>query len=116
MVSTRINLKKHEIKEIISKIKKTEKHNFKFISRKEETDKNPYSFFLELNINYNDALEVIKSLTLSDYKYSLFDINSKYGYLHVFYKEILKKTAYIKIGFKNDKTVVISFHEKKYEN
>ena len=116
LVSTRINLKKHEIKEIILKIQKTEKSNFIFISRKEETDKNPYSFFLELNINYNDALEVIKSLTLSDYKYSLFDINCKYGYLHVFYKVKLEKTAYIKIGFKNEKTVVISFLEKKYEN
>ena len=60
LVSTRINLKKHEIKEIILKIQKTEKSNFIFISRKEETEKNPYSFFLELNINYNDALEVIK--------------------------------------------------------
>ena len=114
MVCTRINLKKSEIKKIISDIKDTS--NIIFMRRMNEPEKDPYSFFLELGIDYKDALNIIKCLTHNDYQYSLFDMNNKFNYLHIFYKEISDKIAYIKLGFKKDKTVVISFHEKIYEN
>ena len=114
MVSTRINIKKSEVKKMLIDIK--ESSNIIFVRRNNEPQKDPYSFFLEIGIDYEDAINIINNLTINEYKYSLYDMNGKYNYLHVFYKDYNDKTIYIKIGFKSDKTVVISFHEKKFEN
>ena len=116
MVSNRITLSKSKIREVIEKIKGTADNDFRFLYRIEEPNKDPYSFFQELEINYKDAVNIIKSLTIEDYKYAQYDIKNKFEYMYIFYKQISSKIAYIKIGFKSDKTVVISFHEKMFEN
>ena len=35
--------------------------------------------------------------------------------MYVFNKEINSKIAYIKIGFVEEKTIIISFHEKMFD-
>ena len=107
MVSTRITMSKSDINNLISQIKNT---------RKEEPEKNPYYFFQIVGIDFDDAVNIIKDLTYNEYKYTQYDVKYKFSYMHIFHKQIFNKIAYIKIGFKSDKTVVISFHEKMFEN
>ena len=115
MIPNKVNLTKAEIKELIKILNNVNNNQIFLINRKEETGKNPYVFFLEVGINVTDAYEIIKKLSLNDYQYSQLDGQNNFLYMHVFFKNINGKTAYIKIGFKNDKTVVISFHEKKFD-
>lgn len=112
MVFNRIILNKTQQKELILKLRNTE--NICFISRDDSTGKNPYSFFLELGIDYSDAVNIVKNLSLTEYQYTQLDSKNKYTYMYVFNKIINGRTAYIKIGFKSDKTIVISFHEKMF--
>ena len=112
MVSNRINLSKAEIKELINKICNSDR--IIFIDRNEDSGKKPALFFAEVGIDYTDAIEIIKNLSYDNYQYTQLDQKNKFVCMHIFYKNISNKIAYIKIGFKSDKTVVISFHEKKY--
>lgn len=112
-MSNRINLSKAEIKEVIDKISNSDK--IIFVDRKEDSGKKPALFFAEIGIDFTDAIKIVKNLSYDNYQYTQLDQKNKFVYMHIFYKEISNKIAYIKIGFKVDKTVVISFHEKKYD-
>ena len=70
---------------------------------------------LEIGIDYSDAQDIIKNLKVENYQYTQYSTKSNFGYMHIFFKEIKNKNAYIKIAFKNDKTIVISFHERIYD-
>ena len=116
MISNRIALSKSKIKEVILKIEETADTNFRFLNRSAALDKDPFYFFQELGIDIKDAVAIIKSLTIEDYQYTQYATKNKYEYMHIFHKQIFNKIAYIKIAFKSDKTIVISFHEKMFEN
>ena len=117
MISNRIELSKSKIKkEVINRISETTDTNLRFLSRIGEPNKDPFAFFNELQIDIKDAVNFIRSLTIEDYQYTQYDVKNKYQYMHIFYKQISTKIAYIKIGFNSDKTIVISFHEKMFEN
>lgn len=115
MVSTRIIYTKSQIKKVLADIYKTKKEDFRFLTRREDFAKDPFCFFNQVGIDYDDAINIIKSLTVEDYKYTQYDMYGKYEYMYIFHKQVLNLIAYIKIGFKSDKTVVISFHEKMFE-
>lgn len=105
-MQNRIIINKKEIQEVINKIRDSK--NIIFIPRNDESGKNPFSFFSEINI--------IKGLSYRDYQYTLLDSKNKFTFMYVFNKSIRNVKSYIKIGFKSDKTVVISFHKKMFED
>ena len=113
MISNRINLSKADIKELINKISTSK--DIKVLDRAEETGKKPSLFFVEIGIDFTDAINVVKNLSYKDYQYTQLDFTTKFQRMHIFYKDINDKTEYIKIGFLNEKTIVISFHEKIYD-
>lgn len=115
MISNRINITKAQRKELIEKLHNASNNKIFFIRRDEMTGKDPYTFFAEVGIDYSDAIKIIKNLSFEEYQYALLDSKNQYTEMFVFNKKINDKIAYIKIGFRSDKTVVISFHEKMYD-
>lgn len=113
-MQNRIIINKKEIQEVINKIRDSK--NIIFIPRNDESGKNPFSFFSEIGIDFTDAINIIKGLSYKDYQYTLLDSKNKFTFMYVFNKSIRNVKSYIKIGFKSDKTVVISFHKKMFED
>ena len=88
LISNRINLTKAQQKRLISKLHNANDNNILFIRRDEITGKNPYTFFLEIGIDYTEAVKIIKNLSLEDYQYALLDSKNKYTQMYVFNKKI----------------------------
>ena len=114
-MDNKINLPKSEIKNILSIIKTKNKKFFRFYSRDIDTLKDPKVYMVELGIDYDDAIEYIKSLTIDDYVECILDKKHNYKYLYVLKKIINNNLIYIKIGFlydiKTGNVDVVSFHK-----
>ena len=114
MISNKINHNKAYIEKKLEQLHNAE-NNIIIKDRDEETGKKPENFFLEVGIDYSDAISIIKNLSYEDYQYTQLDKIKSYVFMYVFNKNVNCKIAYIKIGFVKDKTIVISFHEKMYD-
>lgn len=114
-MDNRIILSKKEINEILEIIRNKDNKKFIFIDRDIDSGKNPRSFMVELGIDMNDAINIIKSLEIKDYYECLLDRKNEYIYLYVLKKEIEGVLTYIKIGFLHDKKTgnvcIVSFHK-----
>lgn len=104
-----------KIKNVLKVISKKETNEFKLIKRPRDKIKDPNNFMVELGIDFNDVVKIIKELTISDFVEIILDVERDYGLLYVFEKKIESINSYIKIGFNyNDLTnevTIISFHK-----
>ena len=114
-MDNRVKLSDSSINEILNIIKGKDNSSLRFMPRDIDSGKNPRSFMVELGLDYNDAINIIKSLTKDDFYECLLDKKNRYVYLYVLKKEIEGVLTYIKVGFiHNDKTGnidVVSFHK-----
>lgn len=110
-----------KIKNVLKAISKKDTNEFKLIKRPRDKIKDPKNFMVELGIDFNDVVKIIKGLTISDFVEIIPDIKQVYGLLYVFEKKIESINSYIKIGFKyndlTDEVTILSFHKSiKGEN
>lgn len=114
-MDNRIKLSKNDINELLDIIKSKNNKSIIFIPRDYDTSKNPREFMVKLGIDYNDAIECIKDLTIDNYIECILDTKKDYKYLYVFKTFISDTKTYIKIGFfldmKDGLVHVVSFHE-----
>ena len=114
-LNNRITISKEKINEIMDIIRNKDKKHFIFIPRDIDTNKNPREYMVELEIDYNDAINYIKNLTIDDFIECILDKEKNYVYLYVFKKDIKGNLTYIKIGFlydiKSGNVYVVSFHK-----
>ncbi len=114
-LNNRITISKEKINEIMEIIRNKDKKHFIFIPRDIDTNKNPREYMVELEIDYNDAINYIKNLTIDDFIECILDKEKNYVYLYVFKKDIKGNLTYIKIGFlydiKSGNVYVVSFHK-----
>ena len=114
-MNNRITISKEKINEIMEIIRNKDKKHFIFIPRDIDTNKNPREYMVELEIDYNDAINYIKNLTIDDFIECILDKEKNYVYLYVFKKDINGNLTYIKIGFlydiKSGNVYVVSFHK-----
>ena len=115
MVSDKINHNKAHMEKVLEKLHNAKRDEIVIKDRDDETGKKPETFFLEVGIDYSEAINIIKNLSYEDYQYTQLDRMKSYVFMYVFNKDVNSKIAYIKIGFVKEKTIVISFHQKMYE-
>lgn len=113
-MNNRIEVSDNEIINILDIIKNKDKKRFIIEPRDFDNDKNPKEFMIELGIDYNDVINIIKSLTIDNYVECILDSKRNFKYLYVFKDDIEDINAYIKIGFlydtKSGDVHVVSFH------
>lgn len=114
-MDNRIKISKKELLELISIIRSKNKKKFIFLPRDFDTSKNPREYMVELGIDFNDAIEEIKKLSIENYCECICDTKNNFEYLYVFKKEIVSCMTYIKIGFlydiKSGNVIIVSFHK-----
>lgn len=114
-MDNRIKLSNKEINNILDKVKSKNKKHFIFIPRDYDTQKNPREYMAELGIDYNDAIQIIKKLSINNFVECILDKKNNYIYLYVFKDYIKDNMTYIKIGFlydiKSGDVHVVSFHK-----
>ena len=110
-----IKLNKKEIEEIIDIIRKKEDKYFRFLSRDIETNKNPNEYMVEIEIDKNDAIKIIKGLSVENFYLCQLDTKHSFIYLYSFKCVINDNKTYIKIGFlydmKTGDVIIVSFHK-----
>ena len=114
-MDNRVKLSSSSINQILEIVKSKDNDHFIFIDRDIESGKNPRCFMIELGIDEDDVINIIKNLTKDNFIECMLDKKNEYVFLYVWKTTIDDVIAYIKIGFLyNDKTgdvFVVSFHE-----
>lgn len=126
-MNNRIEILPKEVQRVLDVVKTKTNKQIIILPRDIETGKNPREFMVEVGIDYGEAYNIIRSLSIEDYKECILDQVHNYICLYVFKRYINDISSYIKIGFLHDiksgDVHVVSFHrdmmlmeEKNYED
>ncbi len=119
MINVYIREDIRKVLKVLGIIKKKDNKDFIFLKRPLDKEKDPHNFMNKLGINVDDAIEIIKNLSIEDFKEIIPDTKNDYMFLYVFNTMIKTSRGYIKIGFRyNDltgKVFVVSFHESNID-